>query len=196
MKVKWSLWFLLCSVMLMASLYGCKGRQATQPNREVLEYVPGQVVVETTAYISLDYFEFFVDSLHLSIIQRNYDRYYFWIEVDSDSVAAVIIELSKIYSLFTGVSEGEYPYSDANPMKKYLFAAYKFNEEASDTSEGKIEVERLGMFVKRIIIQPREPEIHAVLSIPVGKEIQWAEKLEGYPFIKYAEPNYIFHVMD
>ncbi len=177
-------------------LIGCNSEQSTKPINSLSQYTPGQVVVQTTPDISFDYFDSWVRSLHLSTLQRNHDIHYFLIEINPDSVTAGILELSRIDSLFTAVSSFDYLYSDANPTKKYLFAFYKYGKEASDTAEGKNVVVHLGMVVKRIGFQPHEPGVHALLSVPVGIEVRWVEKLQSYPFIKYAELNYFFYVDD
>ncbi|MFH1784133.1 MAG: carboxypeptidase-like regulatory domain-containing protein [bacterium] len=35
-----------------------------------------------------------------------------------------------------------------------------------------------------------------LIGIPVGQELYWVEVLEGNSKVKYAEPNYIYYIMD
>jgi hypothetical protein len=158
------------------------------------EYVLGQVVVKTKANISLNYFLKFIDSLGIKVLSRDYDRVYLWIEVPNDSVTHFIILLSREFQLFTGVTESNYPYSDGDLGKKYLFAVYKTGQDASDIADGKIFIEKLGLKIKRVNVMPMEGEIHAVLGVPEGDEITWINKLKSYPFIKYAELNYVYRI--
>lgn len=169
---------------------GCNKNQAVPTEQE---YVSGQVAVQTTGDITVENFETFIGSLGLEILRRNHARVYFWIEIEPDSVTKHIVELSKHYPLFTSVSESEYPFSDINLTKKYLFLAYKDGEDASDTTQGGNLIRELGLHLKRVVVMATEPEIHALLKVPVGEEIFWVDKLKTYSFIKYAELNYITH---
>lgn len=183
---------LLSIILIAIVLSACKEKQTTQPTPEPTKATlsPGEVVVETDSSITLRDFETFIDSLHISILSANYDKCYFWIEVEPDSVNAATVELARLYPLLTEITQEKYPFADSNSSKRYLLAVYKSGHDASDTSEGVAAVERLGMQVKRIVVRPREPEISTVLSVPMGEELKWIEELKQYPFIKYASAIY------
>ena len=70
---------------------------------------------------------------------------------------------------------------------------YKTGEDASDTTQGGSLIRELGLHLKRVVVIATEPEILALLKVPVGKETFWIDKLKKYSFIKFAELNYIGH---
>ena len=44
---------LLCSLLVVALLYGCRGNQTTQTRTETPEFASGQVVVKTDSTVTL-----------------------------------------------------------------------------------------------------------------------------------------------
>lgn len=127
----------LFSIMLIATvLSACKEKQTTQPTPETVKAAlsPGEVVVRTDSSITLRDFETFIDSLHVSILSANYDKCYFWMEVEPDSVNAATIELVRLYPLLTEITQERYPFAVSNSSKSYLLAAYKAGHDPSDAS--------------------------------------------------------------
>ena len=199
-KSKGQFSFILLSVnfifvfLILVMFLSCKNDPSQLVANTELDYVEGQVSVKTIDSVSVDFFLSFIDSLGLPVLQRNHDRYYLWIEGAVDSIYIYQTELTKIYTLFSGVMIGDYPFSDIDTTKKYIYTSYKTGEEASDLSDGISVLDSLGLILKRVIKHTREPYIIALLSAPIGKEKYWASELSTYSFIEFAELNYICHI--
>jgi hypothetical protein len=137
---------IVLTFVILSIIYstGCNKDQSVPTEQNKQKYVSGQLIVQTTADITIKKFETFIDSLGLEILQRNYAGVYFWIEIEPDSVTKYIVELSKRYPLFISVSETGYPFSDIDSTKKYLSMVYKTGEDASDTTQGSNLIRKLG----------------------------------------------------
>ncbi len=190
-----TLWILLLVFLLFSS---CQENPSTPSSRPIrlpdhALYVPGQVAVGVKPGITYDFFASFADSLHLPILEWDYDHVMFWIEIPRGTADTYIPQI-KADSSFTAVYQNTYSFSDVDTTKDYLSADYRFGKDASDTTYGKNIVQRLGLTVKRIVVFSLEGYRSALLSVPVGTENLWCEKLKLYPFVRYAQPNFIARV--
>lgn len=195
MKRLESVTFLLCILILG----GCSSNSPTEtiiPAPRPLghmQFVPGEVVVGVDSGITHAFFASFIDSLQLGIIEWSYDVVVFWIEIPPATASKYIDELSSD-SLFSGIYETRYPFSDSMPGKEYLRGLYKYGKDASDTTQGRIAVQSLGLIIKRVEFYSMDSYRNALLSVPIGTERYWSTLLKTYPFIRYAEPNYYAYI--
>jgi hypothetical protein len=187
--------FLLCALVLA----GCSRNSPIEPiipsPRPLghAMFVPGEVVVGVDSVTTYAFFESFIDSLHLGILEWSYDEVIFWIEIPPGTADTIIAELSTD-TLFSGIYQAGYPFSDSVSGKEYLHAIYKYGKDASDTTAGRIAVQNLGLTLRRVEVYSMGPYRNAVISVPLGREKHWVEKLKTYPFIRYAELNYYVYI--
>ena len=185
----------VASLFIILILTGCSNNSPTETAiiepRPIghLEFVPGEVVVGVDSGVTHPFFQSFIDSLHLAILDWTYDVVAFWIEIPSGTADRYIAELSSD-SLFSDIYKTNYPFPDSVRGSDYLHALYKIGKDASDTSEGRIAVQSLGLTLQRVEVYSMAGNRSALVSVPRGTELSWISRFKSFSFIRYAELNY------
>ncbi len=176
-----------CLLVLLLVGSGCK-QKGTETEPEP-EFVPGEVLVSTTLEITNRYFRSFIDNLGLQILQYDSARVTFWIQVSSDSISYYVSLLSSDQRFLKVGQLGTVSPADTN--QKYIFVDYNYGESNPDTITGQQYVESLGFAPPRTVVLYS----FASISVPIGKEIYWANTIRSYAFVRYAELNYIVKLL-
>jgi hypothetical protein len=151
-------------------------------------HVPGQVVIGFVDSVNAPFIVSFIDGLHLRPIWIAADSAFsVWIQVDSGTVSEHMARLQQDSALAWVQERG---YSGGDPGKTCLLA--RFNGAVTVGHALALIQSIPGLSWKSTILTPRS----ALVEVEVGQEEHWVDLLKAYPFVKYADLNRIFYILD
>lgn len=178
-------------LMLTTSLLliSCKSARNSIPIFNPIEppaeqiYVPGEVAVGFVDTINYAFIVSFVRSLKLEPIEIDADSAFsMWMRVDSGNVTDVITRLQQDPAVAWAQQRG---YEGGDPQKAYLLAHFL------GTVDTTYALELIGSIKGVSWVQTIHPPRIASIKVPEGQEIAWIAYLETYPFVRWAELNYL-----
>jgi hypothetical protein len=129
----------------------------------------------------------FIDALRLEPINIYADSSFtVWIQVDSGRVDQHLARLQQDSAVVWADQRG---YEGGDPQKSYLLASFRGTVREAYALALITSIE--GLSWKKTLVSPRI----ALIKVDVGQERQWVDSLQTYPFILWAELDYIITIM-
>ena len=151
-------------------------------------FFPGHVAIGFVDSTNYPFIFSFIKGLNLTPIEIYADSSFsMWVQVDSGSVAELLSRLQKDSAVAWADRRG---FECGDPLKAYLLVHFRGTVKFA---YGMALIESLhGSSWKSTIQSPR----CALLGVEIGSEQVWRDSLKTFPFVRWAELDYIVHVVD
>ena len=170
---------ILVTIFLLFGFGSCKS--TTEPE-EIIEYIPGQVIVGFVDSVSYQFAFNFCKSEDLEILKSDLGHN-FWTIADTNN-------LEYYQNLFS--DDSTVIFIDellSNSSNDTLLITITF----SGVNSLEHDFENLNLAGLKVYKTNRHPA-YALLKTAINKEQYYINKLTKYNFIRYAELNYIYHI--
>ena len=145
------------------------------------DFVPGEVNVGLVDTVTYQFITEFFNTINLKINSLDLGHN-FWATADSN-------DLDYYRDLFSNDTTVVYVNRLSLATADTLLITITFTG-VNSLSQDSSRVESIGLHIYRISQHPK----FANLSVVIGQELCWADKLVQYDFISFAEPNYYYGI--
>jgi len=187
--MKYKYYLVLILVLLIVS---CKDAgdspQASNPNEPIQtgKYVPGHVSVGFIDSVNYSFISNFFQTLNLEPTNIYADSSFgVWIRMDSGNVSHLVARLEQDSAIMWADQRG---YEGGDPLKAYLLIQFRGTVGPDYALQLIRSIQ--GISWQKIVMSSRM----AFIKVEIGQENRWIDSLKTYPFVTWAELDYIIHV--